>query len=373
MTTELLDLTRGAGESDAIRRAADALASGLLIAFPTETVYGIAAVATPAAIARLDALKQRDPTKPFSIHVGDVERAQRYVAQLSSMAQRIMRKSWPGPLTLVVAAPDGSAAPVLDELEGVARDAIWQEQTIGLRCPDHPVARELLNAVDAPVVATSANLAGQSPAVDADEAHARLDGHVDLILDGGRSQYGRASTVVRINGDRYEILREGVVDARTVRRLAAINILFVCTGNTCRSPLAQGLAMRWLADRLGCGIDDLADRGYFVASAGAFAGDGAPAAQHTIDILKARGVNLSAHQSQPLLRELILRADAIYGMTDDHVDAVLQVVPGAAGKTHRLDPGADIPDPIGADRTVYDAAAATIERAVGDRLKELLP
>lgn len=373
MTTELLDVTQGAGEIDAIRRAAEALADGALVAFPTETVYGIAAVATPAGIARLDALKQRDAGKPFTVHVGALDRAERYVKTLSPLARRFMTKSWPGPITLVVAAPNASAAPLLNELDGSARIAIWQDGTLGLRCPDHPVARELLSAVEAPVVASSANLAGQAPAVDAEQTHAKLDGHVDFILDGGRSQYGRASTVVRIEGDRYEILREGVIDARTVRRLATINILFVCTGNTCRSPMAEGFALRWLADKLGCSIDELSDRGYSVASAGAFASEGAPAAGHGVEILRARGVDLSSHQSQGLRRELILRADAIYGMTDEHVEAVVQIVPGAASKTQKLDPHAGIPDPIGGDRATYAEAAETIERAVAARLKELLP
>jgi protein-tyrosine phosphatase len=158
-----------------------------------------------------------------------------------------------------------------------------------------------------------------------------------------------------------------------VRRLATINILFVCTGNTCRSPMAEGFALRWLAERFSCTIDELADRGYSVASAGALASEGAPAAANAVDILGERGVNLSSHQSQGLRRELILRADAIYGMTDEHVEAVVQIVPGAAGKTQRLDPLGSIPDPIGGDRATYAEAAKTIERAVVARLKELLP
>ena len=132
--------------------------------------------------------------------------------------------------------------------------------------------------VAGPIVLTSANRSGQPPATTAEEAVDALGDDVALVLDGGPCRFGEASSVVRVRGNEFEMLREGVVGLSTLRRLSRFMILFVCTGNTCRSPMAEVLARHMLADRLKCSVDQLEDRGFLVQSAGMAAGYGGSAA-----------------------------------------------------------------------------------------------
>jgi protein-tyrosine phosphatase len=111
----------------------------------------------------------------------------------------------------------------------------------------------MLSAVDSPVVAPSANLAGEPSPRSADEVLGTLEGKIDLLIDSGPTQYGIDSTIVAIDDAGWRIVRKGVYDQRTIKKFLRRKFLFVCTGNTCRSPLAAGLAKKLLADRLGCG------------------------------------------------------------------------------------------------------------------------
>src|SRR5205085_3304261 len=119
-------------------------------------------------------------------------------------------------------------------------------------------------------------------------------------------------TVVRVAGEKWSILREGVATERTLRRLAGDVFLFICTGNTCRSPMAEALFRKMLAEKLQCTEDDLVDRGYVVASAGLAAAPGAPPSPEAVQILRTRGVDLQSHESQPVTARLLHQADAIY-------------------------------------------------------------
>jgi protein-tyrosine phosphatase len=152
-------------------------------------------------------------------------------------------------------------------------------------------------------------------------------------------------------------------------------IVFVCTGNTCRSPMAEAICKKGLADRLGCAIDDLPERGYVVCSAGLAAEEGAPAAEHAVAIARSLGVDLTAHQSEPLTAELVEQATHLLGMTQGHVSIMEAFFPG---KARVLSPtGEDVVDPIGQPQEVYEACARQmtgyIEELVEDMLKRESP
>ncbi len=186
MTVELATRLLKAGP-DAIAAAARALSEGHLVAFPTETVYGLGADATNGeAVARLYAAKGRPAFNPLISHLPDLKAAQP-LAHFNNDASRLARAFWPGPLTLVL--PKRSNCPV-SELATAGLD------TIGLRVPDHPVACAILTALARPVVAPSANVSGHVSPTDAAHVMADLLGRIDLVIDGGPAAVGVESTII---------------------------------------------------------------------------------------------------------------------------------------------------------------------------------
>jgi len=353
-----------------VAEAADALASGQLVVFPTETVYGLGASAVSReAVDALSRLKDREPGKPFTLHLADPAEAERYAGPLPPKARRLIRKIWPGPLTLV--APDWR--PSRDTPADLVDDAVYHDSTVGLRCPDHAVARAILRAAGVPVVASSANRRGHAPPRTAADALADLDGHIPLAVDAGPTRYATASTVVRIHPDgRHEVLREGAIAAHRIDRLARLSIVFICTGNLCRSPMAAGLARYLLAKRLRCRPDDLADRGIDITSAGTGAVAGAGASANAVAAMADRGIDIRGHRSQPMTLDGLRGADYIWVMTRGHLHEARRLAPDVADRIALLHPGGeDITDPIGGDLDTYLVCARRLEAAVAERLQEI--
>jgi tRNA threonylcarbamoyl adenosine modification protein (Sua5/YciO/YrdC/YwlC family) len=370
MGTETLRIDADTGYQGAIDRAVAVLRAGGLVAFPTETVYGVGAnAALPEAVRRLREVKERTDSKPFTVHVGRPGDLQKYVPSPSAAGRRLASKGWPGPLTLIFSVPDPASAPVMQFLPAGQERVLYHEGTIGLRCPDDQAACDMLAAVEGPVVAASANPAGAAPAVTGREALAYLDGKVDLVLDGGKAQYAKPSTIVRVNERGYEIVREGVLDGRLIARLATMNFLFVCSGNTCRSPIAEGLCRKVLAERLGCPMDELVHRGYRVSSAGTHGMSNSPATPEAVNACAAHGVDISRHRAQVLTPELVNTADYIFGMTAHHVGTIREALPSARAKVLTLDPAGDVEDPLGGDIDLYMGLADHVERLIRHRLE----
>ncbi len=184
-----------------IREAAAILLAGGLVAFPTETVYGLGADGlNPAAVARIYAAKGRPATNPLILHVAEVGWARSLVSQWPEAAQLLAERYWPGPLTLVLEASE--SVPALVRAGG---------PTVALRCPAHPVALALLRAVGRPLAAPSANRSQHLSPTLAEHVASSLGEGVDLILDGGPTTAGLESTVLDLSGTRPRILRPGPV------------------------------------------------------------------------------------------------------------------------------------------------------------------
>jgi protein-tyrosine phosphatase len=372
MSTETLQVRGDAGYEKAIRRAVSVLDGGGLVVFPTETVYGLAAnAALPGAIARLRKVKNRPPGKPFTVHVGRPTDLERYVPSPSCEGRRLARKGWPGPLTLIFSVSDPDEAPIMKELSAGQGKTIYSNGTIGLRCPDTSAAIDLLTEASGPVVAASANPAGEPPAISGDQASEYLDGHVDLILDAGRARYAKPSTIVRVTGNTIEIARAGVLDERMIRRMLTLSLLFVCSGNTCRSPMAEGICRKLLAEHFGCSGADLVDRGIVVSSAGTYGLNGSPATPEAVQACSRLGADISDHTAQGLTAELIHVADHIFCMTDRHIETVGQLMPSARDKTVRLDPDGNVEDPMGRGGALYQSLAKRIEDLIRRHLKDI--
>lgn len=189
-----------APEPEPIRRAVEALASGALVVFPTETVYGLAVdPRVEGAEERVYAAKGRDPNKPLAYMLADPAQLAAFGVAPNGLAQRLANAFWPGPLTLVLEAGGRS---------------------IGFRVPDHAVALAVLRAAGGPLLVTSANRSGAPAACTAAEAVAQVGSAVAVVLDGGPAPGGVASTVVKVDHDDMKILRHGALTEDQLRAVS---------------------------------------------------------------------------------------------------------------------------------------------------------
>ena len=367
----LIDVHQAADARDVIHRAVQALVEGRLVAFPTETVYGLAASAlSPEGVERLIDVKSRQTGHPLTLAVKSADDALDYMPAAGPMERRLARRCWPGPVTLVV--DDRHPESLLKQLPANVQDAVAPNGTIGLRVPAHRLILEVLGLLAGPLTLTSANRAGEKEAVSAKEVMEHLGDVVELVLDDGEAHYGQASSVIHVQGKQLKMLREGVVTEKTARRLASFVVVLVCTGNTCRSPMAEVLMRKRLAEKLGCGVDELEDRGVVVLSAGLAAAGGMMASPEAVAVMKEQGLDLSDHASQPLTERMLRDADYLFTMTQGHLWSLQAHQGNVASRAMLLRPdGQDIADPIGASREMYAECARQIDEALQARIAEM--
>lgn len=359
----------------AVQEAAQLLDQGALVAFPTETVYGVGCRVESNAIQRLNNLKGRPADKRYTLHVGNDEQLSKYVPVMNAQARKLVSRMLPGPLTIVFELNKKALTLISRTLPPEVIDLLYLDGTIGIRYPAHSIACAILSLAQFPVVAPSANLSGQSPAVNTDQVLSYFNGKIECIVESPNEKvcYSKNSTVVKAGKGGIQILRSGAVPDEKIRELATIRILFVCTGNTCRSPMAEGICRKYFADILGCSVDELGRLGYIINSAGVVAFDDAPASRYAIEVSRAFNVDLSRHRSRLLTKDLVEQSDVIYVMSPRHKDNVVQLCPSAIDRCFLLDKGGTpIEDPVGFDREVYEACFRQIQSAIVERMDELL-
>lgn len=372
MKTKVLKLDAAKIDAMKINEAAAIIESGGLVAFPTETVYGIACRVKSDSLARLDNLKGRTTGKYYTLHIGQKSDVGNYVPIIGLKAQQLIQNAWPGPLTIVFELDKEDIDKQHKNLEGEIFESLYKEHSIGIRCPDNTIAAMLLQQMSIPVVAPSANITNSPPAVDAGQVLDQLSDRIDLLLDAGPCKYKQSSTVVKIGKKDMRILRPGVYSQAELEALSQVQFLFVCTGNTCRSPMAEGIFRKYLAEKLQYDIDGLDKMGYKVSSAGIIGSVGYPATAEAVTACAAKGVDIKAHRNKALSRELIEASDIIFAMEQIHRDRVILLDPKAANKCFLLAGNTGIPDPIGQPQQSYDKCAKSIERAVQKRISELV-
>jgi protein-tyrosine-phosphatase/tRNA A37 threonylcarbamoyladenosine synthetase subunit TsaC/SUA5/YrdC len=345
----------GGMKSRAIRRAVRALADGRLVALPTEASYGVAASGlVPDAVARLGT-----HGGPLTLALRDAADVPDWVPTVSPLGRRLANRCWPGPVELRWA--EAQAGGLMRRLPVAVGQQLCAGGDFGLRAPGHPSFLLALRRAAGPIVFRASRVQPDDEAITADEVLQTEGDRVDLVINDGPTRYRRPATAVRVNGTAWEVVQEGIVSRELLARMSSCLVVFVCTGNTCRSPMAEALFKKLLAERLGCGPDNLAERGYLVQSAGLSAAPGGPAADEAVAIVHELGGDLTRHASQPVSQELVAQADHLVAMTDGHRRLLERHFPRSGCTPRLLCPeGRDVADPVGCGPDVYRACAQQI-------------
>ncbi len=321
-----------------------ALRAGALVALPTETIYGIAARADdPRSLERLRALKGLDASAPLARHFAHDD-LDALPVRWNAAARRLATRYWPGPVLLVL--PSSTSA----------------EHT-GWRSPATPLTRSILRAAEFPIVLAAASRGAAPPLEDAASIERELGGELAFVIDAGLTPLGEPSTVVKLGRGPLQVLREGILSANEVRAVAGRRYVFVCTGNTCRSPMAEAWMRRRLALHLDCADRDVASYGYAVHSMGIAANPGEPASGPSLAVLREAGIDLRPHRASRLDRERLRAAHHVLAMGPQHLEVLLDVLPELAGEA-RLVAERPVPDPIGGTTEDYRRCSEVLRLAV---------
>ena len=337
------------------------LVQGDCVVLPTESTYEIVASALhPDAVANLC----RVGGSP-AIVLSDYPTLFDWLPLLKGAGARLIRKLGAGPV--VLSADANYRAGLWAQLPARVRELLAPADRLSVRWPAHAITDELcrtnLPLVSAPLesaltAAAAASLVGETTA---------------CIVDAGPAHIGMPPSRVEADGRRLRLTRPGGLSREHFDALVICRIVFVCTGNTCRSPMAQALCKKQLADRLGCSVAELHQHGFLVQSAGLAATMGADASPESVVVATEHGADLAHHKSSMMTMELLQWADHVFAMTSGHWYTLLSATPAGLVEPRMLSPEyIDVSDPIGGELADYRTCAQQILECLEQRVPELL-
>ncbi len=348
---------------DVVHVTVQSLVEGKLVAVPAETAYHVLASGlNPSAVDQLVKLPGRAPERSPCIFLRSAHEASDYSPKMSMIASRIAQRGWPGPLVLQLPACDpGSLA---CQLPGSVREALVSENRfLSQRVAAHQAISHAMRLLPGPLVAAPLVDAAGNAACTRQQVEALAGKGLAIIVDDGPTHFGGFATSIRIDENRCTVTSPGVLDQSALTRLGQLTVLLVCTGNTCRSPMAEAILRRLLSERFAKQFAEGQPPPAVAISAGLSAFPGGPASAEAISVMKQRGLSLVHHQSRALSDRLIMQADLVLTMTKSHRNAIVQRWPELSSKTHLLSNNqGDVSDPFGGSEAVYAACAVQIEQ-----------
>ncbi|MFK7737232.1 MAG: Sua5/YciO/YrdC/YwlC family protein [Pirellulaceae bacterium] len=357
-------------QRDIVHIVVQTLVEGRLAVLPTETAYHVVCSALQGeAVRQLNSLLLSNRVSSPSLLIRDPEETFDYSPGMSRIARRAAYRGWPGPLVLELPVElnaeqfeqfSGNVS-LVHRLPEEAKSLLLSDGYLAQRVVPHPVVAEAMTLTPGPLIAAPCVSGDNESISNAVQAKQALDEHCTVIVDDGDTHFGGFAMRVRVSDSTCDVKECGVIEPDMRDRLFELIVLIVCTGNTCRSPMAEVLMKKRLAERFPDAFANQESQ-IHVSSAGLNAFPGGPASSEAQLVMDKCGLDLGKHQSRTVTEQGLRQADLVLTMTNGHRNAILNQFPDLESKVHLLSGGReDVSDPFGGTESVYAACAEQID------------